>query len=166
MPARTFLCFAYLACALLAAGRTWSTRTDRIPVFWPILTILLLLCAAGRAYEAFTPMAGALRFLIQSEDLYAWRRPIQVGAIGLLVAGQLAAMIVFFRRLAFDQRSSAIMFVVLLDFIAVRASSLHQVDAFLERRPVGFLNLSELIELTLLALLGVAMSRRFASSRS
>ncbi|MCA1652830.1 MAG: hypothetical protein ABR588_11740 [Sphingomicrobium sp.] len=117
--------------------------------------VFLLLCAA-RITRLFLSLAGYLRTELAALGLYGSRQELQIAAVAAFAIVQGAVALAIMRRLALRDRAAtivAILLALLLDFVALRASSLHASDAFLGSPITPSLNRSEAIEGLLLTAL-------------
>ena len=164
MPVQFLLCLAYLACALLAAA-CYARLADQSPDrrherFWLSIVALLILLAVLRSSRLFMAFGDGFRSVLVAGRLYELRQPVQIGAIAGFALMQGAVWIWLMRRFARSPASyaaTATLLMMLLDLLAARASSLHRLDASLGARVNGYFNVSESIELALLAAMAACM---------
>lgn len=124
------------------------------------LGIALTLDVAGAVADIARRMAG-------DEGWYGSRRPIQAAVIIVVAALGLAAAVsmwIISTRLFPEIRTLLVLLMGLISFLVIRAISLHQVDAYLNRHPGGqALHLGDIIELAALFVLTLVVTfGRFA----
>lgn len=151
---------AYIAAVLLcltAAAAERAARWSRGGSFWLALAGAVLVLGLGA--ELTPRFDDYARRVAWSEGWYSGRRPLQAQVIlAVTVAGGLAALMGLWllRRSRWQQLLGFVAVAYLASFLLVRAVSLHQVDAALDRHIAGELHLTSALELTGLFAVAVA----------
>lgn len=148
---------AYLlaACFCAAAARRSAYRTgtrDFVAIaFWTAVAALLVFLALSRQVDLSTRVADVGRNLFQREGWYPDRRPIQRFAIYIIIMAAaglgLAGSLLYLRRVRAHLMFGWLALVNLVGFLAVRAISLHYIDAVLYRRSIGSIPFNAIAEL-------------------
>ena len=152
-----------------------AVRNDgALPAFWYYTAALLLALALAREIDLASRIAGVGRGVFDTEGWYAHRRRYQTAAILLIVLWSglvaLSGCWLLVRRHHERILPGFVALDGLLTFLAVRALSLHQIDALLYRRSVHEVRVNALVELTmtcivaLTAVLAVLIHRPHAST--
>lgn len=140
--------------ALATAGvrRVAQARSRRR--FWGGLAALLLLLGISRQFDLQLLAASAMRSLLLVDDVYGERRGLQIGlivAIGSFgLIGLLVALFTF-RRAEGSVLAALVAATVLIACTIVRTISLHALDHLLAVAPIPYVDIDDLIELGLLA---------------
>jgi len=163
---------AYFGVALLCEHLWWIEAPElrggrlRRPRFWLFAAGLFTLLGAAKLLNLQGLLMGSLRGLAKSQDWYADRRLPQLAfvvLVGLLTLGAAAGLAWMgagkWRRELRRHLLVAAGGVLLLGFLAIRAVSLHQVDAILYATTVGGVRWNALIELALVALIALGTFR-------
>ena len=139
-PIGWFTVVAY-ALATLACGGVWaadrrSIRQGRLasPLFWMVLTLLLLFLGINKQLDLQTLLNDVGRRLAKSQGWYARRRIYQVIFIAIVTAAGLVILGVFswLGRKEWRRNFVALLGTVFLYvFVLIRASSIHHVDLWL-----------------------------------
>ncbi len=147
----------------LAIACVWAWRAGKGPggrlaaTTWLALAAIFLALAAARTLGLQAKLTGTVRELAREEGWYYARREVQARVV--LAAAALASLAP--AAIAVHVRSTRMILALspiaaLLGFLAVRAVSLHQVDAVLYRRVGGF-EVNTMVELTLLTLVAAGL---------
>jgi len=150
---------AALTCLVIALrDRTMARhRTAKWPAFWFAVSGLFVVLAIVRGDGVASTLSNAARAHAQAEGWYPRRHRVQALALQGLAAGWALAVVGALWRIPRRRRRYlpvAVAVLSLLSFLAVRAVSLHRVDALL-RRTVHGVGLSSLTELGCVALVTV-----------
>lgn len=128
---------------------------------WRVLAAALLALGINKQFDLQTMFAELGRQLALQQGWYERRRPVQLVFV-LLIMALAGALVLWVVRLARGPlaplRLALVGAVLLLGFIAVRASSLHAVDWLLGRSLVG-LRLGALLELAGIACVTICAVR-------
>jgi hypothetical protein len=145
-PVGWFTVLAYLS-ATIASGlvcwREFQAARDRrssSPVFWLVLTLLLLFLGINKQLDLQTLLNDIGRRKARAEGWYGERRFYQVIFIAGVSAIGLASLCFFswLARKRWKRNFMALLGVVLLYvFVLIRASSIHHVDIALQSRFAG-----------------------------
>lgn len=166
---------AYLlaaACCYLAGRRESRshdrTRLDLFPAFWFITAGFLALMGLGRLSQLGELLAYLGRAEAREAGWYEARRPFQAAAIAVIAGGWFVVTAVAVWRVPERRRRylpAAVLVFTLVCFVAVRAISLHQIDALLYNYPIAGVRLASLLELSGLAAASLAalFSPQFAA---
>lgn len=155
----------YVAVALLmlvARGREQRRAggSDGVwPAFWTLTCAFLTAMAVGRAVEAGDLLSSLGRSAADDSGWYESRRPVQAAIVGVVGLLWLVIVTVALWRTPERRRRYlpvGLMVVTLAAFAAVRTISLHQLDSVLYRTDVAGVRVATFVELTLLALTGLA----------
>ncbi len=159
---------AYLAAACLcavAAGRSMQGRGGRdfvATTFWVGAAALLVFLALSREIELSVRIANMGRDLFRREGWYPDRRPVQRLGIYVIIAAAclagLAGSLLYLSRGRAHLIFGWLAVVSLVGFLAVRAVSLHAVDAALYRRSIGSIQFNAIVELSATLLVAFAAS--------
>jgi hypothetical protein len=164
----------YLWLAMLCGWTWWEDRATRRPrrslgsPVWLGLAVLFALLALSKPLGAQALLTDSMRQRAVSGDWYAYRRKYQfafilaagaMAAVGAAALGWLAA-----RRASLRDLSALAPVVLLLGFLGARATSFHYLDRVLYSTIAG-VRWNNLIELTLLGLVALALERRASASR-
>lgn len=164
------LSLGYGVCALIALLCAIRLSWGDGRRYWSAVAGLLLALAIARSLGAQGPVPNHLREMLVESGLYPDRQPIQIAAIGLCAAAVIGALVLFFsrrgRRAPDHSPAVSACLGALLVFIVARASSLHRLDAFFGAPGGAGLTRSEMIEATLLLLLGASLVAALAQRRS
>lgn len=168
----------YFGVALLCEHLWWiqppAVRGQRVrrPRFWLFAAGLFTLLGAAKLLNIQGLLAGSLRALAKSNDWYADRRGAQLAFIVFVGALALAATVALvglgieaWRRQPRRLLLIAAAIVLLLGFLAIRAASLHHVDAVLYATTFGGVQWGALIELGLIALIALGAIREIRAPR-
>jgi hypothetical protein len=145
-PIGWFTVFAYLTATIACAGVwTLDRRTQQqgrlaTPIFWMILTVLLLFLGINKQLDLQTLLNDIGRKKAKAEGWYGNRRVYQVLFIALVTAAGLAALCVFswLARKQWRRNFVALLGTVFLYvFVLIRASSIHHVDIALQWKIAG-----------------------------
>jgi hypothetical protein len=138
--------FAYLA-ATIACGRVWAADRQSVrrglpgsPVFWLVLTLLLLLLGINKQLDFQTLLNDVGRRMAKAQGWYGVRRFYQVIFIGTVTALGLISLGGFswLARREWKRNFVALLGTVFLYvFVLTRASSIHHVDVMLQWRVLG-----------------------------
>ncbi|MGE3077095.1 MAG: hypothetical protein AB7N24_20395 [Dehalococcoidia bacterium] len=160
-----FLALGALSLSCFLAGRR-SNVTDRRALRFmgglaAILGLLLITDTIGASVETF-------RSIARNDGLYQRRRPFQAAVIvAVIIACLLAlpALLRIARKTSRHIQAALVGMTILCGFLVVRAISLHQVDAILNRRRgLPRLNLGDSFELMLIV--GIALLVQLRRSTS
>ncbi len=162
-PIGWFTVFAYLM-ADMACFANWrgELRARRQgfranPVFWFVLSILLLLLGINKQLDLQTLLQNIGRQISKDQGWYMQRRQYQVLFIGsLCAAGILAITAMAWSVRKHVKRSivALIGVIFLYVFVMVRATSIHHMDAFLASGPLG-IRWNWILELGGIAIVGL-----------
>jgi hypothetical protein len=150
--------YLWLAMACIWARIRGRGPTGRLgSTVWLGLALMLATLAAARAFGLQSMLTGTFRELAREEGWYTARREFQARVV--LAAAALASLTPV--AIAVRARSTRMILAftpvaALLGFLAVRAVSFHYVDEVLYRR-VGGVEISSLVELTLLVLVAAGL---------
>ncbi len=165
-PLRLFA-YCVLAAACVTAAYTAERRTRLVLIGVGALAILLGLALT---LDVVGAVADAGRRMADSKDWYGSRRPIQAAVIGVVAAlGVLAVVLVWIASTRFvpELRTMPALLMGLLCFLVIRAISLHQIDAYLDRHPGGrALHLGDIIELGAIFVLTLVVTFARVTQRS
>ncbi|MGE0600110.1 MAG: hypothetical protein AB7J35_09405 [Dehalococcoidia bacterium] len=147
-----FFALGILALSCFLAGRRSSAADRRALQFMgglaAILGLLLITDAIGASVEI-------VRSIARHDGLYQRRRPFQAAVIVAVVIAcllMLPALLRIARKTSRPIQASLVGMTMLCGFLVIRAISLHQVDAILNRRQgLPRLNLGDSVELILIA---------------
>lgn len=153
----------YLWLAMLCAWAWWGGRGNagRIgSLSWLALMVLFAALAVAKPFGAQWMLADVFRRRAVEGDWYEVRRRFQgLIILGVVAASALAAVAVAaiaIRRRSYRTLASFAPVAALIGFLAVRATSLHQIDAVLYRR-VGGAEVNTLVEWAILGLVAVGL---------
>lgn len=163
---------AYAGVALLCEHLWWVEppeirgRRRRRPRFWLLASGLFTALAVAKLLNFQGLLIGSLRALAKSKDWYADRRLPQLAfviGVGLLAMATAAALVWMgagtWRRELRRHLLVAAAVVLLLGFMAIRATSLHHVDALIYDKTVGGVEWNSIIELGLIGLVALGALR-------
>lgn len=165
---------AYLWLAMLCTWTWWrdrATRRPRRPLGSPVwlgLAILFAALGVAKPFALQAMLTESMRKRAVEGDWYAMRREYQFAFI--LVAGSLAAIgavaLVWLaaRKTSWRNLSALAPVVLLLGFLGVRATSLHDIDAVLYATVAG-VRWNTVIELTILGLVALALTHQAEGDR-
>jgi hypothetical protein len=145
-PIGWFTVLAYLSATIASGIVCWrefqAAREYRgsTPVFWMVLTLLLLLLGINKQLDLQTLLNDIGRRKARAEGWYAERRFYQVIFIAGVTAAGLASLGVFswLARKQWKRNFVAFLGVVLLYvFVLIRATSIHHVDIALQTKFAG-----------------------------
>jgi hypothetical protein len=156
---------ASLGCGLAAwrepmPGRTRRPRA-RPSRFWLVLATLMLALGINKQLDLQSLATQIGRDVIRTWGLYSERRELQFGfilAVALACAGALAAFLWAARRTLESRWPAIAGMLFILGFVVIRASSFHNVDAFLTAR-LGGLKWNWILELGGIAVIALAAFR-------
>jgi hypothetical protein len=127
--------------------------------FWFVLAALLLLLGLTRQLDLDALSARAMRGLLGSDGVYEERIGLQIGLIatigGFGTLGLLVALFTF-RRAQASLLLALVGAAVLLAFTLIRAISLHDIDRLLAYELIPYVQVDNLIEIALLAVIAFA----------
>jgi hypothetical protein len=135
---------------------------------WLGLAVLFAMLALGKPLGTQSLLTDSVRQWAVEGDWYEYRRKYQfafilaagtMAAVGAAALGWMAA-----RRASWRDLSALAPVVLLLGFLGARATSFHYLDRVLYSTIAG-VRWNNLIELTILGLVGLALERRASSSR-
>jgi len=154
-----FYLVAALTCLLVAMRERAMARHHGAgwPAFWFVVAALLAALAIVRGDGLASTLSSTARAHAKAEGWYPRRHRVQVAALQGLAAGWALAVVVALWRIPRRRRRYlpvAVAVLSLLSFLAIRAVSLHRVDALL-RRTVHGVRLSSMAELGSVALVTV-----------
>lgn len=141
-----------------------STAARRLRALWSILAAVLLLLAINKQLDLQTALTELGRMSARTHGWYEYRRKFQVAFIAFVALSAVAAVgiaVRIARGLLRDVGLALLGMVLLLAFIALRASSFHQIDALLGIR-LSSVSLNVLLELGGISLIGL-QARRFVA---
>jgi hypothetical protein len=133
---------------------------------WLLLALLLAGLGINKQLDLQSLLTEIGRVTAMESGWYENRRAVQVGFIGatlVTAAAAVAALWWFVRGHLRDFRLAIGGMVVLLAFVVVRATSFHDMDAFI-RTSVGGLEMNWVLELGGITLVAVAAARRLRRS--
>ena len=140
-------------CALAAARSVRGVgRRDVVATeFWLGAAALLVILAISREVELSARVANVGRDLFRREGWYPDRRPVQRLAVYIIIALAgfvgLAGSLAYLRRGRMHLIFGWLALVTLVGFLAVRAISLHYIDAALYRRSIASIQFNAIAEL-------------------
>lgn len=168
---------AYAGVALLCEHLWWIETPEirgarrRRPRFWLLAAGLFTMLAVAKLLNFQGLLIGSLRALAKSKDWYADRRWPQLAfvvGVGLLAMATAAALVWMgsgtWRRELRRHLLVAAAVVLLLGFMAIRATSLHHVDVLLYDKTVGGVEWNAIIELGLVGLVALGALREIWAS--
>jgi hypothetical protein len=169
---KTLRVAAYWLAAALALGAALVARRGPrragfiVPAFWFAAALIVGVLALSRQVDLASQLAATGRQVFRTEGWYPDRRPVQEATV-LAVLGIAGLVGVAGMVLMLVRRHAQIIpgFVTLLGlgtFLAVRAISLHDIDALLYRRALGHVQINALAELG--AVVAVASAAALAIS--
>jgi hypothetical protein len=138
-----------------------------VPSYWILTSLVLLTVAVLHATDLADALAQLGRSEARSSGWYDTRRGAQTVAVVAIAAGWLASVILAIWRVPPRRRRylpSAVAVSALLAFIAIRAISLHQIDAIVYKSDLAGVRYVAIIELGLLVLTGATMVARLDPS--
>ena len=147
--------------AAQASGRLW-------PTYWWLTAGVLLVVAVLHGTSLADLVAQVGRNEARDAGWYETRRSAQTVAVAGIAAVWVVSVVVAIWRVPPRRRRylpSAVAVSALLAFIAVRAISLHQIDALVYRRDLAGVRFVAVIELGLLVVMGATMAVRFDPTR-
>ncbi len=157
---------AYLLAAMLsfAAARQSSRGASRrewpLVGFWLMAGAALVLLALSREVDLAARGADIGRNLFRTEGWYPDRRPFQEAAVlGILACAGVVSLCGSFLLLSGRRKQILPGFVALVclaTFLAVRAISLHDIDAVLYRHSISQVRVNALAELAVTLLIALA----------
>ena len=165
----------YLLAAAFSVGAGLTRRRmlggpARLEWFWYAFAIALVLLAINKQLDLQTELSHFGKSLAWEQGWYRDRQIVQTWFVRAVGAGAVAAgvaLVVLYRRGSIQHWIAIAGFVALLAFIAVRAASLHDIDAILFTRRAADLNASRALELGgALVLAAAAIWAALAPSRS
>ena len=138
-PISWFIVFFYIVTSFLTftAGMFRAQRDDRqlkARWFWFIATFILLLLAVNKQLDIQTLFAEVGRFLANHYGFYEKRRVVQTVFVLLVVCTSLTFLIflsILLKGAHHTVKLAHFGLIVIVAFIIIRASSFHQVDAYL-----------------------------------
>jgi hypothetical protein len=155
--------YVLVALLMLVARRREHRRVGTAdgvwPTFWIATCAFVLAMAVGRAVEAGDLVSSLGRSAADDGGWYESRRPIQATVVGVVGVSWFVVVAVALWRTPERRRRYlpvGLMVATLAAFAAVRIVSLHQVDSLLYRTDVEGVRVATFVELTLLALTGLA----------
>jgi len=165
--------FAALAVLSVALGVRESRDTRKssrslLPAYWWLTAMLLLVVAIAQATELADLVARTGREEARANGWYDARRSAQALAVAGVSGAWAVGVVVAIWRVPPRRRRylpSALAVSALLAFIAVRAISLHQIDAVVYRSDLAGVRMVALVELFLLAVAGATMAVRLDPGR-
>jgi hypothetical protein len=138
------------------------------PFCWWLAASALLVLGINRLLDLQTALGDALRSLAKAQDWYAMRQSYQRAMIAAAALGGVAGAAAFGRLFRGDPVRYHVAIaglVFLVAFVAIRAVSLHGVDAVINTRILG-LKLNWILELGGIGLIDVAAVSAFVPSRT
>ena len=154
-----YIAAAYLCFRAARAPRCSDLESEKRQsgAFWYILGIALIALGLNKQLDLQTLLTEVGRGIAKAEGWYRGRAVVQRSFIGWVVCGGAVAfvfMMFLIRRALLRQGLALAGMTLLVCFIAIRASSFHQVDLMLGSR-IGALNASSAFELSGLVLIGL-----------
>lgn len=132
--------------------------TDRWPTCWFVTAALFAVLAIGRLGDLGHLLGDLGRHTARDEGWYDTRRSYQAAVVAGLGACWAVAVVLAVWRVPERRRRylpAAVVTLTVVCYVAVQMVSLHQIDALLDRRHVGGVEVGRVIEL---GLLGLAMA--------
>ena len=169
---------AYLLAAALSFAAAWQAAPGSRRRDWPLLSFwlaagsILAALAVSQEVHLAARIADIGRTVFRTEGWYASRRPVQEAAVlvtlagaGLFTVGG-SVVLVRMQRARIVPGFSALM--ALATFLAVRAISLHGIDAVLYRRAINHVYVNAIAELgaTLLIAITALLTLSIQQSRA
>ena len=155
--------YAYASWRCLTAGaQANTTRAAGLTRFWLACAFVLLLLSLNKQLDLqkiFTQMARALA---REQGWYKSRKPVQFAVLGaaLLIVLALSCWMMFLLRTHWRKVAFALGgFFVISTYIAMRATSHHDIDALMRAGPVPLRDSMELCGIALICW-GTRQSRR------
>ena len=158
------------ALAYVAGFRAWSLsrRTSRVvPLFWLATGCVLAVLALSREVDLAGHIATIGRDVFRTEGWYPDRRPVQEASVVAVLAaaafiGAAGVFLIALRRRA-QIIPGFVAVVALATFLAVRAISLHDIDAVLYRRSIRDVQVNALAELLMVICVAIAAAGAIAA---
>ena len=153
----TILGWMITAAYALVAWLCWRARqgAGQARAFWTALAVALAALCVNKQLDAQTAVTAWARDVAKGEGWYASRRVVQIAAVGLalalVVAG--ALLVALGLRGQLSRAWPAVAGVAVLGaYIALRMTSIHEVDAFMVGGPLPAKWWAELLGLALIAI--------------
>lgn len=151
------LCYGLVAASSVRVGfveaRSRARHEVGWPVFWYLVSGVLLLIALAHLVDIAEPLRNAVRERAWADDWYDGRERVQI-ALGLAAATVLTVLVV---AVAWFRRTYALVMVMVAALVllaAVRLTSLHAVDSLLHDESIAGFRYGAVLELLGLTVLG------------
>lgn len=156
---------AYGVCALAAALIVLRKSKGRVRVFWAIISVAMLFLGMNKQLDLQSDLTAIGRCISQHQEWYGDRREVQLHFIeGLLaaIAAILGIALWLMRRHLWQNGLALLGLGSVASFVAVRAISIHHVDALINLGPfdVRLIAILELAGLVLIAVNAFLLLRR------